>query len=267
MIPVLFGSHEDFNEKVAKRLDGSRFDAEYLSDGDPKRPFDGFDCFVPQRFEDYGYPASVGASGAGTSLCPDPAHVALADDKLAFNRYLIGAGFGAFVPEMDDRVEGYPYIYKKRIDEWGKASSIIRTPEEERALEQTIVREDYFKQALVPGQGEFTTHIIAAAGTVVYDHTVHFAFDREIYVKGRQCSADRETDTGSPCLLILKNIIRQLGFTGACCFNYKMRGGQPMLFEMNPRFGSSVTRDINRFLEHYLKAVEARRQSSLGTTG
>ena len=97
--------------------------------------------------------------------------------------------------------------------------------------------------------------MIARRGVVTYDYTVRFEFDQKIYVKGRSCQPPRTADTGSPCLLILRNILRQLGYTGACCFNYKMRDGCPMLFEMNPRFGSSVTRDINRFLESYLDTI------------
>ena len=139
-ISVLFGSHAKFNEKVAERLDRGRYAAEYLSGGVPEKPLQAFDCFVPQTFDDYAYPASVGAEGCGNYLSPAPEQVALADDKLEFNRYLIGAGFGAFVPAMDDRVDGFPFIYKKRIDEWGMASKIIETPEQERAFERGIDR-------------------------------------------------------------------------------------------------------------------------------
>jgi hypothetical protein len=49
-----------------------------------------------------------------------------------------------------------------------------------------------------------------------------------------------------------------LNFQGLCCFNYKLVDGQPVIFELNPRFGGSLPRDINRMLfalQHRLMGV------------
>jgi hypothetical protein len=50
-----------------------------------------------------------------------------------------------------------------------------------------------------------------------------------------------------------------LGFnTGTCCIDYKIDNGLPKLFEINPRYGASLTGDINRYLKAYLRSLGVR---------
>jgi hypothetical protein len=48
-----------------------------------------------------------------------------------------------------------------------------------------------------------------------------------------------------------------------CWIDYKMDSGMPKLLEINPRFGATLTRDINRYLEAYLSSLGMMTKSLL----
>ena len=47
---------------------------------------------------------------------------------------------------------------------------------------------------------------------------------------------------------IFAKILAALEFEGVGCFNFKIIDEQPVIFELNPRYGGSLSRDINNFL-------------------
>lgn len=66
-----------------------------------------------------------------------------------------------------------------------------------------------------------------------------------------------------PAFVVFADMLKNLGYTGTCCFNFKMVAGQFLIFETNPRFGASLCPDINAYLAAYLRALElARREAA-----
>jgi hypothetical protein len=52
----------------------------------------------------------------------------------------------------------------------------------------------------------------------------------------------------SPRPILFAEILKKLDYKGTCCFNFKIEDGAPRIFEINPRFGGSLWRNINACL-------------------
>ncbi len=169
---------------------------------------------------------------------PSLRSVALCDDKRLLNEALIANGFGDCIP-MLGLFQAYPYILKKRIDEWGVNSHIVHTRAAENLLADKLVDPDYFRQEYIAGKTEYTAHVLFKQGRVACATTVAFEFENDVFIKGRE--PDRERAVCECAWLdLFGRILASIGFEGLCCFNYKICNGQPLIFEINPRFGASL---------------------------
>ena len=79
---------------------------------------------------------------------------------------------------------------------------------------------------------------------------------RDYYVKSsREKRVSDTIDTHSLHIDSFEAILDAMSYTdGTCCFN-KERDGRLLIFEVNPRFGGSLFRDINTCLVAYTGAV------------
>ena len=175
------------------------------------------------------------------SVLPLPSlrSIELCDDKLLFNRALVEAGFGMYVPRTSER-PFYPYIVKRRIDECGAHSHIVGSWVQEQALAGQCDGPEYFRQELIPGSHEYTTHIVFDRGRIRYALTIENVFASEIYIKGRERCVHFAQAPNPDCMRVFAAILRALRFRGLCCVNYKLVNGCPLIFEINPRFGYSL---------------------------
>lgn len=178
---------------------------------------------------------------------PSPESVALCDDKLLLNRALGKNGYGDCVPAMG-LFQAYPYILKKRTDEWGANSHIVHGAADEKSYAQKLVAPDYFRQEYIPGKTEYTSHILFKRGRIVCSTTIEFTYEHDVFIKGRDPDCGRAV-CECPCLDLFGRILASIGFEGLCCFNYKVVNRQPLIFEINPRFGASLGPLFASFIE------------------
>ena len=144
--------------------------------------------------------------------------------------------------------QAYPYILKKRIDEWGANSHIVHCAAQEALYADKLVAADYFRQEYIQGKTEYTSHILFKQGRVVCSTTLEFMFENAIFIKGREPDCGR-TVCECTYLELFGRILASIGFEGLCCFNYKVLDKQPMIFEINPRFGASLGPLFASFIE------------------
>jgi predicted ATP-grasp superfamily ATP-dependent carboligase len=52
---------------------------------------------------------------------------------------------------------------------------------------------------------------------------------------------------------IFSDLLNAIGFEGLCCIDYKVKNGIPYIFEINPRFGGSLSFYFFSFLRHLNK--------------
>ena len=181
---------------------------------------------------------------------PSAESVSLCDDKLEFNKALIKAGFGQYIPKvMQGPGLTPPYILKKRIGVWGKDCFIIRDHDDEKAQLCRINDPQYFCQELVPGCEEFATHILFVDGEIVKALNIRYGFASDTPIKG-QDTPDLNVVHRSEYLDLFARVLRTVEFEGLCCVNYKVVRGEPFLLEINPRFGGSLAPYFFSFIRH-----------------
>ncbi len=149
----------------------------------------------------------------------------------------------------------FPYILKKRIDEFGARSRIIHDKKEEQIFRKFIDSEDYFRQEYIAGYDEFTTHILMIGGHIVFHATLQFTFTKALFVKGVGCKATEGKVAACPQINTFASILNGLQFEGLCCFNYKYTHDQIKIFEINPRYGGSLTRFLPEMIKVYSKSL------------
>lgn len=250
---ILFADKDDWLAPVRERLDAARFEPVFADFQDGALDFGEYDAVVPLRLSDY---APMRMRPAPSFLIPEKRIVQLTHDKSRFNAFLVEKGFADLVPTLyDDGAIAYPFIYKKHHDQAGIASKIVHSPEEQAAFEAGIDASEYYKQRYVGGRNEYTSHFLSIDGAIRFDATVKFTFDGDHFVRGVNHEALRIDRMATPYLDTFARILLALGYTGTCCFNYKIEDDKPLIFEVNPRAGGSLRLDLNPYLDAYLAAL------------
>jgi len=182
------------------------------------------------------------------SLMPTPTmeSVDICDDKYLFYTTLVEKGFENDMPRVGKNLK-IPYIVKKKVAHMGVGCYVIDTPEKEKEHWNEINDPDYFCQEIVPGKKEYATHLIFRDGKVVCSLNVVYIFSTPTYVKGVDKFICNKLGK-CPHLDLFADILKAIDFEGVCCFNYKEINGKPYVFEINPRFGASLTMFFFSFL-------------------
>jgi carbamoylphosphate synthase large subunit len=253
---VLFGNHSLIFDSILLFLDRSVYDPVM---GDPsEHDLDNFDFVVPLTMADRAALDRGESDGPVRAIIPSTEAVRLCHDKLAFNRMMMESGFGRYIPEVIECEEAKPpFILKRREDEFGFNSEVIRTEQDYIRAKERIDSDEFFKQTYIDGEIEHATHILMRKGEVAYQKTVRYEMKTGDYVKGHQTShEDVSWLDGTPSVDIFAGMLRAAGFNnGTCCIDYKIVGESPKVFEINPRFGGSLPYDINRYLAAYASAL------------
>jgi carbamoylphosphate synthase large subunit len=249
---ILFGYHSTQMPAIARFIDHGRFQPSFA-------PFEAvdasrFDLIVPLRLDQLpaARDAAARAGGKRRAVLPSAELVALIDDKLLFNRWLIDKGFGAYVPELlPDPPTIWPYIRKARHGTFGQGIRIVRGPQDADAPDPGT-----FVQRIIEGRYEYVLHLLRVGGRVHFQLCYRYDMLEPVSVRGQgqEAAATEPADPGpalEPCLQILE----ALGFEGTCCFNYKLVDGAMQLIELNPRFGGSLVGEVTAYVAAHLAAI------------
>ncbi|HVE22724.1 MAG TPA: ATP-grasp domain-containing protein [Acidocella sp.] len=257
---IAFGRNGAWESLVAGSIDAASY---------------SFSCVDFDRFDletvDYAIPLQVHDAMAlrrrygeahGKYIIADPDITALCADKLDFNKAILASDFAYMIPEIYETTKrDFPYVLKRRDGGSGEEIFVVRTEEDERRHETHLSRDSFFCQVYVPGQVEYATHMLLVNGEVLYHSTNKYVMSDEFLVKGTARQPEREmlgAAMDGHVILALTELLRSVGFNGTCCLDYKILDGRIQLMEVNPRVGFSLFRDINRYLEAYIGALEAK---------
>jgi hypothetical protein len=215
---------------------------------------EGFDAVVPLQLDHYDALARWPHLRGRKFFHPSPEAVSLCDDKLALARFLVAEGFADHVPPSRSPGPPYPYVWKRRSGFWGLHCHIVTGPADEARLDLTD--EAWFAQDYVGGEIEHATHVLLAGGQVRYASTFTYEMAGPGIVKGAD-QTPRVTwfHRGADHLDLFAAILSRIGYEGVACLDYRMVNGRPVLFEINPRFGSSLLADSSAYLDAYLGAL------------
>jgi predicted ATP-grasp superfamily ATP-dependent carboligase len=243
---ILFSTKLDWEDDIRSGFESTAHDIAFgeFSDDSVRE----HDLVVPLTVDDLRRLHDLrDALGDNPIPLPSLDSIALCDDKLLLNRALEKKGYIDCVPTMG-LFQAYPFILKKRIDEWGANSHIVHNVTEQTAYADKLVAPDYFRQEYIPGKTEYTAHILFKRGRIVCSTTLEFMFEQEVFIKGREPDCGRSV-CECPYLELFGRILTSIGFEGLCCFNYKVVNKQPLIFEINPRFGASLGPLFAAFIE------------------
>jgi hypothetical protein len=170
---------------------------------------------------------------------PDLSVIDICDDKYLFSQVLNEKGFGDAVPKIGKHLS-YPYMLKKKVAQSGDDCYVISNADQEKEFEDSINHRDYFCQEIIPGNDEYATHIVFKDHKITSSINVKYLFPGETFVKGKDKFICTEI-CDCPYLELFASILDAIGFEGLCCFNYKVIDNKPLILEINPRFGGSLS--------------------------
>lgn len=243
---ILFSGKPDWTEDIKRGFEQLPYQVEFGPISDDS--FEQFDIVVPLSLSAMEEARQHSRQRRIALPMPAAESVHLCDDKYEFNRALIAAGFGQYIPEMGLALTP-PYILKKRIGEWGSECYIIRNSGDEEAQHDRIADPNYFCQEFISGTTEFATHILMVDGKIVKALNIKYKFSSGTPIKG-QDAAHFKVIHHCPYLDLFARILRTIQYEGLCCVNYKVAKGQLFLLEINPRFGGSLAPYFFSFVRH-----------------
>jgi len=183
----------------------------------------------------------------------------ICDDKYLFYQTLIKNGFEQFLPKIDNNLY-YPYILKKKTGEKGDDNYVISDGGTETKYKHLIENPDYFCQEMVLGENEFATHILFQNNKMIASLNIEYIFKNKTPIKGQDKLLARKI-VNFTYEDIFSEILSSIGFEGICCVNYKVKNGKPLLIEVNPRFGASLSLYFIAFLRKLYKNHTIRNYS------
>jgi predicted ATP-grasp superfamily ATP-dependent carboligase len=179
---------------------------------------------------------------------PQMEAVRICDDKYQFYLALKERGFERALPKIDVNLP-YPYILKKKWGEDGDDCYMISDDEKAKKYEDLIKNEDFFCQEVIQGKDEYATHILFKDNKIQAAITLKYTWAQKTAIKGQDKFISR-TIVKCPYLDLFSDIIKSIDLQGLSCFNYKLKDGKPYIFEINPRFGGSLSMFFFSFIRH-----------------
>jgi carbamoylphosphate synthase large subunit len=183
-------------------------------------------------------------------LLPEITVLNIFNDKKLFIDFMKESNLENYVPKCysKDHII-YPCIAKKRISDFGRDTFVAY---KEKHLNK-LNMDDYLIQEPIYGNNEYTTHILAKDGNIILDKTFIYDYNVNIYIQGYQrLGSCQEISISKIALKIFSEIIKKTNYSGFCCIDYKLIDNSPIIFEINPRIGGSLTRNKDVHLKFIL---------------
>lgn len=244
-IRILFSIKEDWHSDIKRGFQFTQHVIEFgrISEDNIK----DYDVIVPLTINDLKYLNDKRELIINNPLpIPSIESVLLCDDKYLLNQALTKNGFGSLIPKMGGTLT-YPYILKKRTDEWAQNCYIIKNSQQEKTFSDIIVNPEYFTQEFITGSYEYALHAIFKNGKILCSMNIEYTFETESPIKGQEKRVYKKI-CHCPYLDIFSSILASIGFEGLCCFNYKVHDNKPFIIEINPRFGGSLCPFFSLFI-------------------
>ena len=249
--PIAFGAFPAWEGAIRGRLD-ARYAPSFVDLANAR--LEAFYAVVPLAHAHYDALANRPDLLGRKFLHPSPEAVALCRDKLGLTRFLIANGLGEFTPPLRAPGPPYPYIWKRRWGGWGRECHVVDDAAAEHQFNPGDG--DWFAQSPVFGGTEYATHVLRAGGEIRYVLTVTHEAEGDLVIVGeRHPSRPISAVRGCKHLALFAEILRLVDYEGVACFDYKMANGRPQIFEINPRFGASLSLDVTAFIDAYLAAL------------
>ena len=249
---ILFSKHDTWESHIRNTIKGYAPHFHAISEIDTN----GFDFIIPLTIHAQKYINNhLGHIRGKQTITPSNIAIDICNNKKTFSDFLIENGFEENTPKTDGNLD-YPYILKRKYGEWGVGASIITGAESEALQLNGPEPDGYFRQEYIDGQEEYAAHIIVNDGEIIFSRNVKYTFQEKHFAKGKDFKPHSvETVDHKHLNTLFKKILNLLNYQGICCLDYKIKNNIVKIFEVNPRYGGSLTRFLNEVIPAYRKIL------------
>ena len=242
---ILFSKKDIWSDIIAKSFKKSNIKVHF--EDFHSATFANFDLIVPLTIDDLLVCIQKNIE-LNNQIIPIPSKEAfeICNDKLLFVKTLSANGCSNYLPKFGDNTP-FPYILKKQTGEYGKTTFIIENQADELAHQNQLKDGDHFRQQLIKGNKEYATHIIFQNGKIKAQISICYTYDRDTYVQGKMIYVSKAV-CENKFSHEFAEVLNAINYEGLCCIDYKIENGLPKIFEINPRFGGSLTDYFFSFL-------------------
>jgi predicted ATP-grasp superfamily ATP-dependent carboligase len=195
-------------------------------------------------------------------LVSEPHVLATSNHKGRFALALDKLGLSNHSLQLPVDTATYPYVLKKAVSGFGIDAYVIQSVEQENAILTKVNPLDYVKQRWVGGSIEYANHLLFDGEKTLFHHSIEYQMPQGYYIKGRptECLSMKSVDHGH-FLSLFESILSGLKFKGICCFDYKVEEGEVKIFELNARYGGSLSTVIHRLIPIFYHHLQRNNQA------
>lgn len=235
---ILFSKKEIWNDIISNSFKNTNIVVHF--EEFTQADFSKFDLVVPLMVNDLSICIDRNIE-LRNQIIPIPSTEAfnICNNKLEFNKILKENRLCDFIPKIGNDIP-FPYILKKETGEYGATTFMINNHQEELKYAEFLNDGLHFKQELIQGNKEYASHIVFKNGKIESHIRICYTYDRENYIQGKMiyvskaiCKPEFDTE--------FTKVLKAINYEGLCCIDYKVKNGRPKIFEINPRFGGSLT--------------------------
>jgi carbamoylphosphate synthase large subunit len=186
----------------------------------------------------------------GVKFLVSESHVlANSNHKGRFAVALMKLGLSDHCLNLPDGYSSYPYVLKKAVSEFGVDAYVVENAQQERELLAKVNQADYIRQRWVAGDIEYVSHLLFDGKKALFHHSIEYQMPQGFYIKGRPTQLQSMQPVDHERFLgLFESILAGLNFKGLCCFDYKLEKGEVKLFELNARYGGTLSNVVDKMI-------------------
>jgi predicted ATP-grasp superfamily ATP-dependent carboligase len=176
-------------------------------------------------------------------ISPSRKIITMLNDKDAFHGHFSNTPLVKYLPNRDPK--SFPLIVKPKIGANSEGCRLISNHVEYSDFKSRM-SSDFIAEEYLPGNTEYACHVVSNAGRILDHITIEYSYSLPNPIKGKDSFSKRIIK--EPFKDVIEQFLQEIAYSGISCFNYKIRDGLPIIFEINPRIGGS-------FCEFFLAVI------------
>ena len=180
--------------------------------------------------------------------CKNYETIKLLDDKYLFNQFMIKNSFEKYIPvtyftSYDKKIQNilYPSIYKLIKTCGGAGSSILLKDDD---LKKCNLKRKCMIQEYIVSFIEYAGHFLVIDGVILHHFFYKCEKDTDIFIQNGAFNIYTKISLLEYDDIFVK-IFKKLNYTGFTCIDFKLVNNELKIFEINPRIGGSLVKNID----------------------
>ena len=185
------------------------------------------------------------------TLIPSKELVHTASYKNLFYELLSEHGFKDYYPqELSSPDFSKPFIVKRLHGESGLGIFLIWDEPRYNLIlkEQSLKNQPFILEEYIEGDDEYVFYVVCKGGEILWHASLVAQPPKDSRVQKGSFTNASEIELSEEIYKVFERILKAFNYEGPANFNYKLKDGKPIIFEMNPRMGGSMMKPKFRHL-------------------